>query len=154
MAGSYSAAFLQEIQETVQNATLAPAVLAAATWHVLLFHTTLTDTKLITDTGRMGANSTDFQTKFTNSTANWTLAGGTSPSKFQNKTVITVTTGDFSAPVQTTIKAFMLTSSASTTAGTVYAWGDITPTQAVSTGNTVQFSTGDLSVTLGGGTAT
>jgi len=154
MAGSFTAAFLQDIMHTVQDATSQQSPLAAATLHVLLFHTTLNDTHVITDTGRMAASDTDFQIKFTNSTANWTLAGGTSPSVFQNKTVITVTTGDFAAPAQTTIKAFAIAESASTAAGRVIAWGDISPTQTVSTGNTIQFSTGDLTFTLGGGTAT
>ncbi len=154
MAGSFTAAFLADIMHVVQDATSQQAPLAAATWHVTLYHTTLTDTVVIGDTGRMGAGSTDFQIKFTNSTANFTLAGGTSPSVFQNKTVITVTTGDFAAPAAATIKAFTIAEAASTSAGRVIAWGDITPTQAVSTGNTIQFSTGALKFTLGGGTAT
>lgn len=155
MAGSFSAAFHQDIMETIQEATGAPVSgLTASTWHLFLTHTTLNDTYLITDTGRMGGNSTDFHTQFTNSTATWTLAGATSPSAFQNKVVITVTTGNFSAPAQTTIKGWFVASANSTTAGTIYAFGDVTPNQVVSTGNTVQFSTGALQFILGGGTAT
>ena len=154
MAGSYSAAFLQDIQHTIQDATAQTAPLAAATLFIQLYHTTMNDTKLITDTGRVGANATGFQIKFTNSTANFTLAGATSPSVFQNKVVITVSTGNFSAPSETTIKAFHIAEAVSTAAGRIIAWGDISPTQAVSTGNTIQFSTGALSFTLGGGTAT
>ncbi len=154
MAGGFSAAFLQDILQTVQDATGAPAPLSASTQWLILNHTTWNDTKPITDSGRMGANSTDFHYKFTNSTANWTLASATSPSSFNNKVVFTITTGDFSAPAQTTIKSFIIASTNSTSAGTIYAWGDISPTQAVSTGNTVQFTTGQLVFNLGGGTAT
>ena len=154
MAGGYSAAFLQDIQQVIQDATGAPSPLSASTWWLILNHTTWNDSKPITDSGRMGANSTDFHLKFTNSTATWTLADATSPSKFQNKVVMTVTTGDFAAPAQTTIKSFILASTNSTAAGVVYAWGDISPTQAVSTGNTIQFTTGQLVLRAGGGTAT
>ena len=61
---------MQELQETVMNATAAPALpLAPTTAHIILTHTTLTDAFLITDTGRMaGANSTDFQHTVTNTT--------------------------------------------------------------------------------------
>jgi hypothetical protein len=155
MAGSFSAAFHQIVQKTIQEATDAPVSgLTASTWHLFLTHTTLTDAYLITDTGRMAGNSTDFHTQFVNSTATWTVANATSPSVFQNKVVITVTTGNFAAPAQTTIKGWFVASANSTAAGTIYAWGDVSPTQTVSTGNTVQFSTGDLVFTLGGGTAT
>lgn len=155
MAGSFSAAFHNDIMETIQEATGAPVSgLTAATWHLFLTHTTLTDTYLITDTGRMAGNSTDFHTQFTNSTATWALANTTSPITFNNKVVLTVTTGNFAAPTQTTIKGWFVASLNSTTTGIIYAFGDVTPTQVVSTGNTVQFSTGDLTFTLGGGTAT
>ena len=154
MAGSFTAEFYQDVMHVIQDATAQESPLAAATLHVLLFHTTLNDTILITDTGRMAASDTDFQIKFTNSTANFTLANATSPSLYQNKTTITVTTGDFSAPAESTIQAFVISESASTTAGRIIAWGDISPTQAVSTGNTIQFSTGALTFTLGGGAAT
>jgi hypothetical protein len=147
---------MQELQETVMNATAAPALpLAPTTAHLILTHTTLTDAYLITDTGRMaGANSTDFQQQIANTTATWTLPTATSPSVFQNKVVITITTGNFAAPAETTIKGWFMASTNSTSAGRIIAWGDVSPTQTVSTGNTVQFSTGDLVFTLGGGTAT
>ncbi len=156
MAGSFSAEALQDIMQTIQEATGAPVADGpfASTWHLFLTHTTLNDTYLITDTGRMGGNSTDFHTSFTNSTATWTLASATSPSSFQNKVTITVTTGNFSAPSETTAQGWFVASANSTTAGTIYAWGDLNPTQTVSTGNTIQFNTGDLVFTLGGGTAT
>ena len=154
MPGSFSAAFIQDIMHVIQDATSQQSPLAASTLFLQLYHTTMNDTKLITDTGRMGANATGFQIKFTNSTANFTLAGGTSPSVFQNKTVITVSTGNFSAPAQTTIQSFHIAEAVSTAAGRIIAWGDVTPNQTVSTGNTIQFSTGDLTFTLGGGTAT
>ncbi len=138
------------------NATGAPALpLAPTTTHLILTHTTLTDAFLITDTGRMaGANSTDFHQQIANTTATWTLPTATSPSVFQNKVVITMSTGNFSAPAETTIKGWFMASTNSTAAGRIIAWGDVTPNQTVSTGNTIQFSTGDLVVTMGGGTAT
>ena len=156
MPGAYSDLFAQELQETVMNATAAPALpLAPTTTHIILTHTTLTDAYLITDTGRMaGANSTDFTAQIANTTATWTLPTATSPSVFQNKVVITISTGNFSAPAESTIKGFFLASTNSTSAGRIIAWGDVTPNQTVSTGNTVSFATGALVFTLGGGTAT
>ncbi len=156
MAGSYSAAFAQIIQQVIQNATGAIVDgITATTWHIILTHTTLTDAYLITDTGRMaGANSTDFHQQVTATTALFTLATSTSPSRFQNKVDIVMSTGNFAAPAQTTIKGWFAASTNSTAAGTIYAWGDVTPNQVVSTGNTVQFSTGDLTFDLGGGAST
>ncbi len=155
MAGGYSALFLQEMQETVMNATAAPALLAPTTTHLILTHTTLNDTFLITDTGRMaGANSTDFQQQIANTTATWSLPTATSPSVFDNKGIITVSTGNFSAPSETTIQGWFMASTNSTAAGRIIAWGDVTPNQTVSTGNTVSFAVSALSFTLGGGTAT
>ena len=155
-SGSYSALFMQELQETAMNATAAPALpLAPTTTHIILTHTTLTDAYLITDTGRMaGANSTDFTAQIANTTATWTLPTATSPSVFQNKIDIVVSTGNFSAPSETTIKGWFMASTRSTSAGRIIAWGDVTPNQTVSTGNTIQFSTGDLTISMGGGTAT
>ena len=155
-SGSYSALFMQELQETAMNATAAPALpLTPTTTHIILTHTTLTDAYLITDTGRMaGANSTDFTAQIANTTATWTLPTATSPSVFQNKVDIVVSTGNFSAPAETTVKGWFMASTRSTSAGRIIAWGNVTPNQTVSTGNTVQFSTGDLTISMGGGTAT
>lgn len=153
MAGSFSALFMQEIMEIVQQATGAPATLTPTTTHLILTHTTLNDSYLITDTGRMaGANSTDFQQQIANSTATWTLANATSPIVFQNKVDIVISTGNFAAPAETTIKGWFWASTNSTSAGRIYAWGDVTPNQVVSTGNPVQFSTGALVFRLGGTT--
>jgi hypothetical protein len=156
MAGGYGALFMQELQETVMNATGAPALpLAPTTTHIILTHTTLTDAYLVTDTGRMaGANSTDFTAQIANTTATWSLPTATSPSVFDNKVVITISTGNFSAPSETTIKGWFMASTRSTAAGRVIAWGDVTPNQTVSTGNTVSFAISALTFTLGGGTAT
>ncbi len=155
MAGSFSAAFHQIVQKTINESTDAPVSgLTASTWHLFLTHTTLTDSFLITDTGRMAQGATDFHQNITNSTATWTVPTATSPSVFQNKVDIVMSTGNFAAPSQTTIKGWFAASLNSTSAGTVYGWGDVTPTQTVSTGNTVQFTTGQLVFTLGGGTAT
>jgi hypothetical protein len=143
------------MQEQVMNATAAPALIAPTTTHLILTHTTLNDTFLITDTGRMaGSNSTDFAQQIANTTATWSLPTATSPSVFDNKAIITISTGNFSAPAETTIQGWFMASTSSTAVGRIIAWGDVTPNQTVSTGNTVSFAVSALSFTLGGGTAT
>lgn len=151
MPGSFSAEFEQDLLNWVQNSTAAPTAPSTDTF-IILYHTTLTDATLITDTGRVGQGSTAFTEPVGNTTNTWTLAGATSPSSFTNKVVITISTGNFAAPAQTTVKGFLWTEASSTSAGRVLGWGNISPTQTISTGNTIQFSTGDLIISLGGST--
>ncbi len=145
MAGSLTALALQDVAGILQNATAAPAGFSTDLW-VNLYHTTLTDAVVIATTGRLGD---DFQQAIDNTTAVWTLAGSTSPSKFENKVVITVTTAAASTG---TVRAFALQDTSSTSAGNIVAWGDVTPIQTVTTGNTVQFTTGALSILICGTT--
>lgn len=152
MAGSFTDDFLQDIMEVIQNATGAPATLSSTEWVIHLYHSTLTDAVTLATTGRIGA--TDSELTISNTTSTWTLASSTSPSSFQNKIVLTFTTAASTGFGGSTAKAFTIQSGTSTSAGTIYAWGDISPTQAVSSGNAVQFSTGDLVLRLGGGSAT
>lgn len=152
MAGSFTDDFLQDIMEVVQNATGAPATLSSTAWSIHLYHTTLTDQVALGTTGRIGA--ADSIKTISNTTTTWTLASSTSPSSFQNKIVISFTTSASTGFGGSTAKAFTVQSGTSTAAGTIYAWGDISPTQVISSGNAVQFSTGDLVFNLGGGTAT
>lgn len=145
MAGSLTAAVLQDLAQILQNATGAPTGFSTNLW-LNLYHTTLTDAVALATTGRLGDN---FQTSVDNTTATWTLASATSPSAFQNKVVITITTA---AASTATVKAFTLQDTSSTGTGNIIAWGDVTPNQTVTTGNTVQFSTGALTFTIGGTT--
>ena len=145
MAGSLTALELQRLVHIVQNATGAPAGVSTNLW-LNLYHTTLTDAVVIGTTGRLGDN---FQTSVENTTGTWTLAGATSPSLFQNKIDITVTTA---AASTATVRAFTLQDTSSTSAGNIIVWGDVSPVQTVTTGNTVQMSTGALTFAIGGTT--
>lgn len=147
MAGSFTAAALQDLLQIVQNATGAPSGFSTDLW-LNCYHVGLTDAVALGTTGRLGDN---FQVAVDNTTATWTLASGTSPSSFQNKVAVTVTTAAASTG---TVKAVTLQDTSSTSAGNIVAWANVTTTQNVSTGNTLQFSTGTLVFTLGGGTST
>ncbi len=145
MAGSLTAAVLSDVAQILQNATGAPAGFSTSLF-LNLYLSTLTDAVALGTTGRLGDN---FQTTVSNTTSVWSLASSTSPATFNNKVVITVTTAAASTG---TVKAFTLQDTSTTSAGNIIMWGDVTPNQVVSTGNTVQFSTGALSVTIGGTT--
>ena len=146
MAGSLTAAVLSDFAQILQNATGAPAGIGT-TFFLNLYSSTLTDAVALGTAGRLGDN---FQsTGFNNTTATWTLASSTSPSTFNNKIVITVTTA---AATTATVKAFAIQDTSTTSAGNIILWGDVTPNQTVTTGNTVQFSTGALTFTIGGTT--
>ena len=145
MSGSLTAAVLSDVAQILQNATGAPAGFSTSLF-LNLYLSTLTDAVALGTTGRLGDN---FQTTVSNTTSVWSLASSTSPATFNNKVVITVTTAAASTG---TVKAFTLQDTSTTSAGNIIMWGDVTPNQVVSTGNTVQFSTGALSVTIGGTT--
>ena len=145
MAGSLTAAVLSDLAQILQNATGAPAGFTTDMF-LNLYSSTLTDAVALGTTGRLGDN---FQIEFDNTTATWSLASATSPSNFDNKVVITVTTA---AASTATVVAFAIQDTSTTSAGNIIMWGDVTPNQTVTTGNTVQFSTGALTFTLGGTT--
>ncbi len=152
MAGSFTDDFLQDIMQVIQNATGAPATLSSTDWFIHLYHSTLNDTVTLATTGRIGES--DSVVAVDNTTATWTLASSTSPSSFENKTSISFTTAASTGLGGSTAAAFTIQDQNSTSAGTIYAWGDISPTQVISSGNSVQFSTGAIVLNLGGGTAT
>ena len=152
MAGSFTDDFLQDIMQVIQNATGAPSPLASTSWFIHLYNSTLTDTVALATTGR--TPSTSAHVSINNTTATWTLASSTSPASFQNKIVITVSTAASTSLGGNTVQAFTIQDTSSTGSGNIIAWGDITPVQAISSGNLVQFSTGSLILNLGGGTAT
>ena len=146
MAGSLTAAVISDLAQILQNATAAPAGFGT-TGFLNLYSSTLTDAVALGTAGRLGDN---FQsTGFNNTTATWTLASATSPATFNNKIDIVITTA---AATTATVKAFTVQDTSSTSAGNILFWGDVTPNQTVTTGNTVQFSTGTLTVTIGGTT--
>lgn len=152
MAGSFTDDFLQDILEVIQNATGAPDPLSSTSWFIHLYHSTLNDTVGLGTTGRIGES--DSVVEVNNTTDTWTLASSTSPSNFENKVSISFTTAASTGLGGSTAAAFTIQSLNSTGSGTIYAWGDISPTQVISSGNSVQFSTGAITLNLGGGTAT
>lgn len=114
---------------------------APATLYMTLWNTTLNDTKTGASTGE--CVGTGYARKaITNSSANWTNA--VSGAK-ENKTVIQFTAS--AGAGWGTIKAAALTDSITVGAGNIFYWGDLTVQQVVSSGNTVQFSTGAVDIT-------
>ena len=112
----------------------------AGTVYIALYNTTVNDT--VTALTDECAGSTYARIAVTNSSANWT--NSTAGSK-QNKTVITFTTA--AGADWGTIQSFAILDAASTSAGNAYYWGDLTASQAISSGNTVRFSTGAIVIT-------
>lgn len=142
MAGSLTRAFQQTVLNNIVRKSTAD--LTGSTWWIHLFNSTLTDAATPASTGRcVGTGYTP--KKITNSTASWVAPTAASPSATENKNVITFTTA--AGANWGTIKAVLITSS-SGTGGNGYWWMDVTPNQAVSTGNTVQISTGAIDLTL------
>ncbi len=148
MAGDLSQAFQQDVAQVIQEATGAPSPLSATTWWVHLYNTTLNDSNTPATTGRVGSTAAGDNynpVNVTNSTATWTLATLASPSAWENKIEISFTTN--ASTGWGTVQAVQITSS-SGTGGVSYWWADVSPTQAISAGNTVKFSTGALDFTL------
>lgn len=112
---------------------------APATVYIALTNTTINDAWLPTDTGEC-AGSTYARVAVTNSSANWT--NSTSGGSKTNKTTITFTTSAGSD--WGTVKAFAILDTNSTSAGNTLYWGDLTASQAISSGNVVRFSTGAI----------
>lgn len=141
MAGNLSRAFQQDVLEAVfgKYSTLAPSTM----W-IHLYNTTLSDASTPATTGRCAGSNYD-PVKVSNTTANWTQATSADPSVTQNKTELTFTTS--ASTGWGTLNA-ALVSSSSGTGGFAYAWGDLSTSQTVASGNTVKFSTGACSFTL------
>lgn len=113
-----------------------------ATVYVGLWNSTINDTFTTTSTGEC-AGSTYARIAVTNSSANWT--NSTLGSK-QNKTVVSFTTSAGSD--WGTIQAMAIMNSNTTVAGgNIMYWADLTASQVINSGNTVQFSTGAIVIT-------
>lgn len=112
---------------------------APATVYIRLYNSTVNDTVTPQTDRCAGTGYTD--QALANSSASWTNSsnGGSKT----NKTVIKFTSnagGDWG-----TIKAFAILNTNSTSAATgVLYWADLTANQTISSGNTVQFSTGAI----------
>lgn len=114
---------------------------APATVYVRLYNSTVNDASdALTD---RCSGSTYADVAVTNSSNNWTnsTAGGSKT----NKTTIQFTTA--AGADWGTIKSFAILDTNSTTAGNVLYWGDLTASQAISSGNVVRFSTGAIVIT-------
>lgn len=150
MAGGLTAAAQDIVLSNLINSTSPGTLPSTALW-VHLYNSTLTDAVTNATTGRCeGANYAPVE--ISNTTALWVNPGSTSPATTANKAVISFTTSASTGWGE--IQAFTITSTSSTGSGTIFWWGDVTPSQTVSAGNTVQYSTGDLQLIIGGGTAT
>jgi len=141
MAGNLSQAFQQDVLESVfgKYSTLAPSTM----W-VHLYNTTLSDASTPATTGRCAGSNYD-PVKVANTTANWVTATAADPSVTSNKTEISFTTS--ASTGWGTIQSALISSS-SGTGGFAYAWGDLSTSQTVASGNVVKFSTGALQITL------
>ena len=142
MAGGLTREFQQDIMEVIVRKTTGLAMPSTVWLH--LYNTTLNDLATSATTGRC-AGTGYTPKKVTNSTATWVAPTAASPSATENKVAVTYTTNAGSG--WGTIKAKLIASS-SGTGGRAFWWMDVTPNQAVSTGNTVQISTGAVDLTL------
>jgi hypothetical protein len=79
----------------------------------------------------------------TNSSANWT--NSTSGGSKTNKTVLQFTAS--AGAGWGTIKTFAILDTTSTSAGNMLYWGDLAVNTPIGTGNIVQFSTGQITIT-------
>ena len=151
MAGSKSNWLEDLVLDSVlgKSSTNLSTAAVPGTVYVVLYNSTVNDTWTSTSTGQCaGSTYTRSMGSVTNSSANWT--NSTAGSK-QNKTVIQFTTSAGSD--WGTIQSFAILTSTSTVAGgdgstnSVLYWGDLTSSQVISAGNTVQFSTGAIVIT-------
>lgn len=146
MAGSKTQAFAADMLDHIINTTGAE-VTVDSTMFIHLYNTTLNTAATPATTGRVGSTAAgDNYTpaKITNSTATWTRATTANPAATANKVEISFTTS--ASTGWGTVQAILITSS-SGTGGVAYYWADVSPTQAVSAGNIVKFSTGALDIT-------
>jgi hypothetical protein len=141
MAGNKLQSFKADVLERIVRGSTAD--LTATTMWIHLYNTTLNDADTPASTGRCAGTGYN-PANVTNSTDTWTNPSTASPSATENKIEISYTTSAGSG--WGTIQAIMITSS-SGTGGVGYYWGDVSPTQAISTGNIVKFSTGAIDIT-------
>ena len=146
MAGDFSQQFQQDLMEEMWGSSSTNVIPSTYWFH--LYNTTLNDADDPTTTGRVGttAAADNYTPKnLANTTSNFTAATAANPSVSQTKTEIVFTTS--ASTGWGLIKAVMITSS-SLTGGKAIAWADLTTEQTISSGNTVKFSTGALTISL------
>ena len=116
---------------------------ANANVYIALWNSTMNDTFTAASTGECAGSTYFPRTLVANSSANWTNSTGGSK---HNKTTITVTTS--AGADWGTINSVAIIDTTSTAAGNILWWADLAVPQVISAGNTVQFTTGDLVITL------
>jgi hypothetical protein len=114
---------------------------APPTVYIALYESTINDTWTPSDTGEC-PGSTYARVAVTNSSTNWTNASGGAK---ENNSVFTFTTS--AGADWSTVQAFAIHDSNSTSSGNMLYWGDLTASQAISSGNVVRFSTGAIDIT-------
>jgi hypothetical protein len=114
---------------------------APATVYIALYESTINDTWVSTSTGEC-PGSTYARVAVTNSSTNWTNAASGSK---ENNSVFTFTTSAGSD--WSTVQAFAILDSTQGASGNVLYWGDLTASQAISSGNVVRFSTSAITIT-------
>lgn len=138
MAGSKSN-YLED--EILDHMTGNGAWTTPSTWVFALYKAAVDDTLTAATDGVECTGSTYARVKYVSGSTLFTAASG---GQSQNKTVIEFTTA---AGNWGTVTHFAILDTTSTAAGNVLFWGDLTASQTINSGNTVQFSTGDLVIT-------
>lgn len=145
MAG-FTSAYQKKILDYIFKGTAIASPAPPATWRVALFTTNpiADDTGAVEVTGGSYARASITQAQWTAATA---PAGG--PSVLENTAAVTfpAATADWG-----TVVGFGLYDLAS--AGTLIAWGVISPGKVISNGDTASFAAGQLDIILGEGTPT
>ena len=139
MAGSASDFLEKKILDVYFGAT---AYAAPATLYIALFTDTNTTTQRDAGTVTEVSGGSYARVAVTNNTTNWPNASGTTATKASGAA--------FTFPTPTgswgTVTAFGIYDAS--TSGNLLVWGDLTATQTISTGNTVSFASGAISITL------
>jgi hypothetical protein len=142
MAGDFSRAWQQDVMEELfggYSTNVAPS-----TYWFHLYATTLNDAATPATTGRCPGAAYDPVNK-PNTTDTFSAPTAADPSLTQNKVEIVYTTNAGSD--WGTVSSLLITTS-SGTGGTAVGWADLSTDQTISSGNTVKFSTGALTISL------
>lgn len=146
MAGDFSRAWQQDVMEELfgqYSTNVSPS-----TYWFHLYNTTLNDAATPATTGRVGTTAAADNynpVNKPNTTAQWVAPTAADPSVTSNKTEIVFTTS--ASTGWGTVQSVLITTS-SGTGGTAVGWADLSTSQVISSGNTVKFSTGALTVSL------
>lgn len=119
-----------------------------STYWFHLYNTTLSDVSTPATTGRVGSTAAADNyapVNLGNTTTNFTAATAADPSVSQTKVEIVFTT---SASTGWGLVKSVQIASSSGTGGRAIAWADLSTSQTISSGNTVKFSTGALTISL------